>query len=448
MAIPTYIINLKSRTERKIHSEKEFAGRNEFNISIVKACEHTIGAIGLWESVKKIAGEAAHNNFEYFLLCEDDHQFTKTYNFEVLQRSIEEATNKDADILCGGVSWFEDAFPVSEKLFWVRKFSGLQFTVIFKTLYMKILNADFNLHDAADYKISALSSNKYFIHPFISTQKEFGYSDVTTKNNGTHRIKELFTTIEKNANVIRRITSFYKAHPNTPSSDHTKTELASLSIPTYIINQPEKRGGEKHILNQFKSRNEFDITMVDACKHDIKAVKLWESIRKVLQLAIANSDDVIIICEDTHEFTSDYCKEFLLTNIIEAHEQGCDYLTCGIRNFDFAIPVSPNRFWVNYCFSTQFIVLYRKLFKKILDEPYDNTVTANRKLSELTKHKMILYPFISLQCDFGYSDTLPAAIEQKNPVANLCNNTQSRLKAINETAMKHQTFKNMRAGLR
>lgn len=46
--IPTYIINLKSRIDRKEHKLKEFAVRVEFKIHIVEVIEHEIGAIGLW----------------------------------------------------------------------------------------------------------------------------------------------------------------------------------------------------------------------------------------------------------------------------------------------------------------------------------------------------------------------------------------------------------------
>ncbi|HOZ84835.1 MAG TPA: hypothetical protein PK191_05055 [Niabella sp.] len=46
VSLPTFIINLAARTERKEHIRKEFAGRCEFNVSIVDAVSHTIGAIG------------------------------------------------------------------------------------------------------------------------------------------------------------------------------------------------------------------------------------------------------------------------------------------------------------------------------------------------------------------------------------------------------------------
>ncbi|MGN6439871.1 MAG: hypothetical protein ACTHMM_25315 [Agriterribacter sp.] len=439
MHLPTYIINLKTRIDRHTHIQKEFAGRNEFSVSIIEACEHKQGSIGLWESIKKVVHIATENDFEYFLLCEDDHQFTEKYNFRLLHQCIDEAIKLDTDVLCGGVSWFEDGFPISEKLFWVRKFSGLQFTVIFKKMYGKILNADFKEHEAADYKISGLAINNYFIHPFISTQKEFGYSDVTERNNGADRVEALFATTENNARIIKDINSFYKGiNNNTP--DNTVVDFDTLAIPTYIINLPERTERREHIIDQFNGKKEFDITIINAFKHNIGAVGLWDSIRKIINMAIKNDDDVIIICEDDHEFTSEYCKDFLLKNIIEAHEQGCEYLNCGTGKFDFAVPVSPYRFWINQCLSTQFIVLYRKFFQRILEEPYDDTVTADRKLSEMSRHKMVLYPFISLQHDFGYSDVTPVHNEQKHLVKNMFALAQRRLQVISKEAEKHKFF--------
>ena len=144
--------------------------------------------------------------------------------------------------------------------------------------------------------------------------------------------------------------------------------------------------------------------IVDACKHDIGALGLWLTIRKIIRLALKNDEDVIIICEDDHEFTKDYHKDTFIQNIIEANEQGADYLSGGTGGFYLAIPISKQRFWVNPCSSTQFIVIYKKFFEKILNEPFDDHVIADILLSEITSHKMVVYPFISKQKDFGYSD--------------------------------------------
>lgn len=435
-AIPTYVINLPSRIDRRTHIEKEFNNRDEFDVRIVPAIRHEVGGVGLWDTMKKIISDASKMGLDYVLICEDDHQFSSLYNRENFEKCIEEAIEKNADVLCGGPSWFEDAIFASDNLFWVSRFSGTQFIIIFNRLYNKILSAGFTEDDSSDYKISDLASNKYFVHPFISTQKEFGYSDATSINHGSNRVEELFATTEKNADILKNIYSFYR-NAKQDANYHLEVEFEAITIPTYIINLPERTERLAHIINQFNGRTEFETSIIEAYKHKIGAVGLWQSIRKVVQLAIDNDDDVIIICEDDHEFTAEYSKEFLLKNIIEAHEQGCEYLNCGSAKFDFVIPVSPDRYWVNTCLSTQFIVLYSNFFQKILDEPFDDTVVADWKLSEMTSHKMILNPFISTQRNFGYSDITAIHNEQENLWTNLFTISKSRLKTLSTAVDEH-----------
>lgn len=52
--IPTYIINIKSRTDRYEHSQAQFADRNEFDPVIIEAKTDEHGNVGLWNSVKYI----------------------------------------------------------------------------------------------------------------------------------------------------------------------------------------------------------------------------------------------------------------------------------------------------------------------------------------------------------------------------------------------------------
>ena len=60
--ISTYIINLYFRKDRKTCIEKEFVGREEFDIIIVRAIEHDIGSIGLWKSIRSIIKKAIDKN--------------------------------------------------------------------------------------------------------------------------------------------------------------------------------------------------------------------------------------------------------------------------------------------------------------------------------------------------------------------------------------------------
>jgi hypothetical protein len=208
--IPVFVINLESRRDRKEHILQQFHQKGEFDVHVVDACEHNNGAIGLWNSIAHILQNLVKMESDYILLCEDDHQFTDKYSKEHLFECIAEAKEKEADILSGGISWFKDGIQISRDLFWVEKFTGLQFTIIFKKFFDKILQANFSETDVADFKISSLSENKLLIYPFISTQKEFGYSDVTIKNNQTERVERIFDESAKRLQLLSNVASFYK----------------------------------------------------------------------------------------------------------------------------------------------------------------------------------------------------------------------------------------------
>lgn len=431
-SIPVYIINLKTRPERRAHILQEFEGRDEFDITIVDAQKHEIGSIGLWNTMRDIVAQGVDQQHEYILICEDDHLFTEAYSKEALQGAILEAIAINADVLSGGVSWHGDAVAVSDTLFWISRFSGTQFVILFKKFFQRMLDANFTPTDTADTKIADCSNHIYCIHPFISVQKEFGYSDATTINNGTNRVEELFAKSAAGAQVNRNIRSFYKITEISDEQDDYDT-----TIPVYIINLPERIERREHILRQFEGRHEFDITMVAACKNEIGALGLWQSIRKVIQLAIDNDDDVIIICEDDHEFTPNYSKEVLFRNIYTAYQQGCDYLSGGAGKFDLAVPVTNNLFWTNHCLSAQFIVVYRKFFQKILDAEFDETIVGDIKISQMTGNKMIVFPYISNQKNFGYSDVTPLHNEIEGIVQFMFAVSEERLKKMNDAFISH-----------
>jgi len=210
-----------------------------------------------------------------------------------------------------------------------------------------------------------------------------------------------------------------------------------LSIPTYIINLEERKERRAHILEQFKGRPEFEIRLVEAVKHDIGAVGLWNSILNIINMATANDDDVIVICEDDHEFTADYNKEYLISNVVDAHMQSCDVLNGGVGHFDRAIPITRNRYWVDSFCSLQFAVIYKKFFNQILAEPFLNTDVADLKYSEMTSNKMILYPFISRQHDFGYSDVTPIHNEERGIVDFMFARSEMRLKIYQDIYDKY-----------
>ena len=150
-------------------------------------------------------------------------------------------------------------------------------------------------------------------------------------------------------------------------------------------------------------------------------------------MAIKNKDDVIVMCEDDHCFTQDYSNEYLFYNIVEAHKQGAEMLSGGIGGFGIAVPVDKIRYWVDWLWCLQFIVIYKSFFQKILDYQFKETDTTDGAFSFLTYNKMTIFPCISIQKEFGYSDvtTLNNRFGQITEHFNHANRRLSQIHEIN-----------------
>jgi GR25 family glycosyltransferase involved in LPS biosynthesis len=115
---PIYVVNLEERRDRLIHIQNEFNNRDEFELQIIPTERHFNGALGLWQNIIKIIDKAQRLDEEYLIICEDDHTFTNKYEPIFFEECIFYAQQKKADILLGGVSWFDTAIQISPNLFW------------------------------------------------------------------------------------------------------------------------------------------------------------------------------------------------------------------------------------------------------------------------------------------------------------------------------------------
>lgn len=207
--ISVYIPNLTKRTDRKASIEKQFKNKNEFELNFVQAIEHKIGAFGLWQTFMNIVRNEYNKKSNFFIFCEDDHVFTENYNKEYLFERIMEADFLKADILSGGVSWMMTPIQCSKHLFWLERFNGMQFTIIYSRFYETLIQADTKEGFTTDIKISDLSDNIFVMNPYISIQKEFGYSDVTSSNNKKGYVNGLFQTTSNRLRILDKVKNFY-----------------------------------------------------------------------------------------------------------------------------------------------------------------------------------------------------------------------------------------------
>ncbi|MDE5560241.1 MAG: methyltransferase domain-containing protein [Bacteroidaceae bacterium] len=197
--ISVYAPNLANRSDRRASLEAQFSGKEEFDLTIVTPVESRCGAWSLWQTFYGIVRQEAAKQSGYFIFCEDDHVFTKDYSFDRLADAISRADALNADILSGGMSWLRTPVQVSDCLFHVECFNGLQFTVVFSRFYETILSYCTEKGHVTDKFISEISGNIFVIYPYISIQTDFGYSDVTPSNNNRGRITEHFRNADSNA---------------------------------------------------------------------------------------------------------------------------------------------------------------------------------------------------------------------------------------------------------
>lgn len=205
-----YAPNMPTRHDRRQSIEAQFKEKKDFKLTILSPEQAQEGYKSLWKTFIKIVQTECRLNSPYFIFCEDDHVFTENYDLQFLMNNIMEADAMEADILSGGISWMKEPLQVRNHLFWVKGFNGMQFTIIFNRFYNKILSATRNGDDhVTDIYLSELSDSIFVMFPFISIQKEFGYSDVTVSNKENGYVSSLFYGAENRLRLLNKVKLYY-----------------------------------------------------------------------------------------------------------------------------------------------------------------------------------------------------------------------------------------------
>lgn len=302
------------------------------------------------------------------------------------------------------MSWLSNPVQVSDNLFHVDAFNGMQFTVVFRSFYSKFLSYETDRGFVLDRFISSLTSHIFVVSPFISVQKEFGYSDVTSRNNQAGRVSALFKRTERLLSTLRKVKSFYVSFPTVENEPMAEGGNDGVYLPTYVVNLPARTDRREHIEHEFSDRKEFKVHIVDACVSRNGARGLWESLCKVVRKAKSNDDDVILFCEDDHSFLPYYHCSLFFRQVAEAGAMGAELLLGGVGNFGHLVPVRNGLYWCDSFWCTQFTVIYRKAYDSILSYRFADADVADDVLSRLFTNKLVVFPFVSEQKDFGYSD--------------------------------------------
>lgn len=406
--INVYAPNLRQRSDRRASIYEQFSGKDEFDFHLVEAIEQKNAPWGLWQTFYRIVELERGKGSPYFIFCEDDHVFTKAYSREFLLERIAEADRLEADLLSGGMSVIKFPVQVSPCLFWVGGFNGMQFMVIFNRLYGKILSSKTDEGYVTDIHLSYIAKTKLVMYPYISVQKEFGYSDTTYLNNESGRVTRFFENTQVLLEKLEKCRRFYGSLPEDVFSSVICADVENCFIPTYVINLKDREDRLASVMRQFRDRLEFDIHVFEACSHPCGAVGLWQSICSIVRQAMDAGEDYVLICEDDHVFTDSYEKEKFMKQILLAGTMGAQLLAGGVGGFGNLVPLRMGLYWCDWFWCTQFIVVYRSAFTPILSAEFSVRDVADGKLSELLTNKMVIAPFISEQTDFGYSDITDA----------------------------------------
>ncbi|CAN0015546.1 unnamed protein product [Phaeothamnion confervicola] len=395
VSIPTYVINLKDRIDRKNHILREFESRNEFDVKIVEAKQHESGSIGLWNSIRYIIDELISVNQEYILICEDDHQFTKHYSKAHLFGAINAAIEQQAGVLLGGVSWLSSIFSLRDSIYWVESFNGTQFMILFRQSFEKILRAEFTNKDNADLKISELISSKFLIYPFISTQKGFGYSDITARNADIGSLAQLFIEAEASVKYMLDGERFYKSLISKTEDEEDHHAYDETSIRTFLIHSNTAENNEFSCSRLFEEKNEFNTKVMTYDKSRCNLHRDISTLRRIINLSIEEDNDVIIYCSSKRVFSEEYNRNTFIKCIIDAYGMGADLIYgADGGHFNHAVPLSKQLLWVDHYTSLEFTIIFRSLFFSILHETTDDRESLEDFISRLSTNKLLLFPSI------------------------------------------------------
>ncbi|MGJ1411957.1 hypothetical protein ACR78Z_19985 [Sphingobacterium thalpophilum] len=203
--------------------------------------------------------------------------------------------------------------------------------------------------------------------------------------------------------------------------------LTKNSIPVYIINLVERKERREHILGQFKEYPEFSPQIFTAENHTIGSFGLLRTFEKILLIAKVENHDYFIIAEDDHCFTKNYKKNYIYSIIKQAKGVNADIVSGGISSFETGVCISDNLFWLNKFTGAQFLIINRKFIETFFLESFNTSDRLDLFISRLSSKIFTIYPFISMQSFFGYSDATPEIMQGNIDVKELFLNTEQKL---------------------
>lgn len=201
---------------------------------------------------------------------------------------------------------------------------------------------------------------------------------------------------------------------------------------TYVINLDHRKDRRIHISKEFDGRDEFDVVIYPAVVDEIGAIGLFKSFRSIIEEASDISLDYVIVCEDDHRFTADYESTILERYISLGLELKFDLLLGGPSKVYDVIFANDDLYWLNQFSGLQFTIIFRRFFEVILNFELEEGKAFDFELGGLSEDIYALYPSISEQVYFGYSDaTLKNETVDVGTYYRVCRERMDKLYLIN-----------------
>lgn len=170
LKIPVFAINLPNNSKRRAYIQEQFKNRPEFELSVFRGVKSKTGYLGFLKSIKNVIKLVIQSDYDFVIICSDDHVFTENYKKESFINCVIDAGNAGAKVLLGGIERYGETIPLTNDLLWVDHFAESTFYVIYKSYFQELLKLNLNDGIPNNTIISSSTSNKFLIYPFITME--------------------------------------------------------------------------------------------------------------------------------------------------------------------------------------------------------------------------------------------------------------------------------------
>ncbi|HBK40894.1 MAG TPA: hypothetical protein DDZ57_04915 [Porphyromonadaceae bacterium] len=234
------------------------------------------------------------------------------------------------------------------------------------------------------------------------------YSELITKHNKNFNIEDLKILYK---HLIYYMLNNYNSNDFSKKikrgiklfgTEYTNNILLDIKYPVKynVANDEIKTFADNYYINTFcfyNNRNKYQEYFSKKKEFRIHWIKSTspspninqKNLNSILTRSIQEEDDVIIICFDNYRFKRNYSKYSLFKYILIAKFYQADILFGNGSEMDYMCKIQDELYWVNNIKKSNFIVLYRKFFNKILDINLLNSKSFPETISALSHDKLM-----------------------------------------------------------